>query len=158
MALANKATNVTLYDLGGSGDNIVPDGFIKTVEKVWVDTLVFSSALTIGIGMIVDVAKIPKGKKITGITVHGLNEAQVGTLSNTTISIGARYGSGAVTNATQFLAATTIGTTSFDVQPITAGSNIGVEVTGSTHTIFLHFGVSSPTITAGTVTSIVKYT
>ena len=25
MALANKATNVTKYDLGGSGDNVIPD-------------------------------------------------------------------------------------------------------------------------------------
>ena len=29
-----KAANKTKYDAGGSGDNVIADGFIKTVEKV----------------------------------------------------------------------------------------------------------------------------
>lgn len=156
MALANKATNVTLYDLGGSGDNVVPDGFIKTVEKVWVDTIVYSSALTIGIGAIFDIAKIPQGKKITGITVTGVGSGVLSATSAGAMTIGARYGATAVTNGVQFLPATTYGT--FTLDPIFATDNIGVEVTGATHTIFLHFLTASASITAGTITTVVKYT
>jgi len=158
MALANFATNVTKYNAGGSGDNIIPDGFIKTVEKVWVDTYVFSSSATIGTGMIIDIAKIPVGKKITGIEVYGLAAAQISATSTNAVSIGARYGTGTVTNATQFLGATTLGTVTFDNMPIMARSNIGVELTGSLHTIFLLFTAASPSITAGTIVTKVRYT
>ena len=158
MALANKATNVTKHDAGGSGDNIIPDGFIKTVEKVWIDTYTYSSSATIGTGMVIDIAKVPKGKKITGIEVRGVGGTVLSATSSNAVSIGARYGATAVTNATQFLAATTFGTVTHRNMPITASSGIAVEVTGSTHTIFLQFTAASPSITAGTITTVVKYT
>ena len=166
MALANKAPNVTKYVAGGTGDNIIPDGFIKTVEKVWLENFVYSSALTIGIGMVIDIAIIPVGKKITGIEVIGVGGATLGTLSNGTISIGARYGTAAITNATQFLAATTYGalglsagTATISVyQPLCANTNLNVEVTGATHTIFMQFGVSSATVTGGNIATKVRYT
>jgi hypothetical protein len=156
MALANKATNVTKYDLGGSGDNVIADGFIKTVEKVWIDSYVFSSAATIGTGMVIDIAKIPENKKINGIEVYGVGGGKLSATSANAVAIGARYGTGAVTNGTQFLAATTYGTTTVD--PILSNLNVGVAVTGSAHTIFLHFLTATPSITAGTITTIVKYT
>ena len=61
-----EAANVAKYTLGGSGDNIVADGYIKTVEKVWLDsyTIAFTNTNTT-----IDIAKIPENKKITGITV-----------------------------------------------------------------------------------------
>ena len=158
MALANKATNVTKYVAGGSGDNIIPDGYIKTVEKVWLDTYVFSSAATIGSGMVIDIAVVPAGKKITGIEVSGLRPSQISATSTNAISIGARFGTGTVTNATQFLAATTLGTITFDNTPIRANANLNIEVTSSTHTIFLHFTAASPSITAGTIATKVYYT
>ena len=158
MALANKATNVTKYVAGGSGDNIIPDGMIKTVEKVWLDTYVFSSAATIGTGMVIDIAVVPAGKKITGISVFGLNASAISATSTNAVSIGARFGTGAVTNATQFLGATTLGTATFNDNPIMARSNIGVEVTSSTHTIFLLFTAATPSITGGTISTIVRYT
>lgn len=157
MALANKATNMTKYAAGGSGDNIIPDGFIKSTEKTWIDTFVFSSALTIGTGMIIDIAQIPVGKKITGIEVYGLNASGISATSTNAVSIGARYGSTAVTNATQFLGATTLGTVTFDNNPIFARSNIGVELTGAYHTIFLLFTAATPSITGGTLVTKVKY-
>lgn len=157
MALANKATNVTKYVAGGTGDNIIPDGFIKTVEKVWLDTYVFSSAATIGTNMVIDIAVIPVGKKIAGIEILGLSAAQISATSTNALSIGARYANN-VTNATQFLAATTLGTSTFDNTPIFAKSNINVEVTGSTHTIFLQVTAASPSITAGTIVTKVRYT
>ena len=38
-----KSANLTKYDNGGTGDNIIPDGYIKTVEKVWIDTYTYSA-------------------------------------------------------------------------------------------------------------------
>jgi hypothetical protein len=158
MALANKATQVTKYAAGGSGDNVIPDGYIKTVEKVWIDSYVFSSSATIGTGMVIDIAVIPAGKKITGIEVYGLAAAQISATSSNAVSIGARYGTTATTNATQFLGATTLGTVTFDNVPIMARSSLGVECTSATHTIFLHFTVATPSITGGTIVTKVRYT
>lgn len=158
MALANKATNVTKYVAGGTGDNIIPDGFIKTVEKVWLDTYVFSSAATIGTGMVIDIAVVPVGKKITGIEIWGLNAGAISATSTNALSIGGRYQATGVTNATQFLAATTLGTATFDNIPIFANAGLNVEVTGSTHTIFLQVTAASPSITAGTIRTKVRYT
>ena len=157
MALANKATNVTKFVAGGSGDNIIPDGYIKTVEKVWIDTYVYSTSATIGTGMVIDIAVIPVGKKITGVEVLGI--AALSATSTNAVSIGARYVNG-VTNATQFLGATTYGTATLGtVNPyLCASSGIGVETTGSTHTIFVQFTAASPSITGGTLTFKTKYT
>lgn len=153
-----KGVNVTKFDAGGSGDNIIPDGFIKTVEKVWLDLYTFSSSATIGIGTVVEIAKIPAGKKITGIEIFGLNAAAISATSTNAVSIGARYGTGIVTNATQFLAATTLGTATFNNIPILANSGLNVEVTSSTHTIYLYFTGANPSITGGTITTKVRYT
>jgi len=65
---AFKAGNVTKYDAGGSGDNYIEDGYIKSVEKVWIDsytntTNAITSADTILIGY------IPKNKKLTEVVV-----------------------------------------------------------------------------------------
>jgi hypothetical protein len=153
-----KGVNVTKFDAGGTGDNIIPDGFIKTVEKVWIDTYTFSSSATIGVGTVIDIAKIPVGKKITGIEVWGLSPSQISATSTNAVSIGARFGTGSVTNATQFLGATTLGTVTFENIPVKARSQLCVEVTTSTHTIFLHFTGANPSITGGTITTKVFYT
>lgn len=152
-----KATMVTKYDAGGSGDNVIPDGFIKAVEKVWLDTYTFSSSATIGIGTIVEIAQIPVGKKITSIEVDGLNASSISATSSNAVSIGARYGTTTVTNATQFLGVTTLGTVTFDNFPVRARSGLNVEVTGASHRIFLQFTVANPSITGGTLTTRVKY-
>jgi len=158
MALANKATNVTKYVAGGTGDNVIPDGFIKTVEKVWIDTIAVSTSNSIGAGSSWDIAYIPQGKKITGIEVGYSLSLNVTTLTTTTISIGARYGTTATTNATQFLAATTLGFTAFNNMPIFAMSNLNTEVTGAAHTIFLQFATVAAALTSGTITTKVRYT
>lgn len=157
MAIANAATYMTKYAAGGSGDNVIPDGYIKSVEKTWIDTFVFSSALTIGTGMVIDIARIPQGKKITGIEVYGLNAAAISATSTNAVSIGARYGTTAITNATQFLAATTLGTVTFDNIPLIATANLAKELTGAFHTIFLQFTAASPSITGGTLVTKVRY-
>jgi hypothetical protein len=62
------ADNVTKVRAGGSGDNIVADGFIKTVEKVWIDTYTVSAAIPSTSSLCI--GKIPKGKKLTDVIVH----------------------------------------------------------------------------------------
>ncbi len=58
-------TYVTKYNAGGSGDNIVPDGYIKTVEKVWMDTYTGASLTATKGG--IDIAILPLNKKIVDI-------------------------------------------------------------------------------------------
>ena len=59
--VSTNATYLTKYFAGGSGDNIIPDGYIKTVEKIWMDTytLAFTNTLTA-----IAIAEIPENKKI----------------------------------------------------------------------------------------------
>src|SRR3990172_8679815 len=59
-----EAANVTKYNAGGSGDNIIDDGYIKTVEKVWIDsyTIAFTNTNTT-----IDIAVLPVNKKITSV-------------------------------------------------------------------------------------------
>ena len=63
-----KATNVTKYDNGGSGDNCIADGYIKSVEKVWLDTYTFTTSLNTATS--IKIATIPANKKITDVVVH----------------------------------------------------------------------------------------
>lgn len=79
-----KAANVTKYDAGGSGDNYIPDGYIKTVEKIWSDTYTLTGAITLTNTSII-IARIPSNKKIMGIDVV-INTSI--SHSNGTISIG----------------------------------------------------------------------
>lgn len=62
-----KADNVTKFNAGGSGDNIIADGYIKTVEKVWIDS--YTIAFT-GTNDTIHVAKLDENKKITGVVVE----------------------------------------------------------------------------------------
>jgi hypothetical protein len=62
-----KAANVTKYEAGG-GDNTIADGFIKTVEKVWIDT--YSLAAVIPTTTSILIGKIPAGKKLTDLKVY----------------------------------------------------------------------------------------
>ena len=158
-----KSTYVTKWDAGGSGDNIVPDGFIKTVEKVWLDTYVYSSASTIGSGLVIECAVIPQGKKITGIEVYGIGALSA--TSTNTISIGTKMMGfvaggtvGTVTNATLFLAATTYGTSSWNFfQKLEAISGLYTELTSGQNRITLQFGAASPSVTGGTITTKVRW-
>lgn len=153
-----KATMVTKYDAGGTGDNVIPDGYIKSVEKVWIDYYTYSSAATIGVGLVIEVAIIPAGKKVTGVEVVGL--ASLSAATSATISIGTKIAAG-TTHATLFLAATTFGVTTVGTWAFTnlrANTNLPYELTGGTNRLFIMFGVANPSVTAGTLTTIVRYT
>lgn len=168
MAILNKTVNLTKYDAGGTGDNIISDGFIKTVEKVWLDTFVYSSALTIGSTMTIEIASIPQGKKITAIEIYGIGPLSA--TSTNAISIGTKMlgvvSSGVlttVTNSTFFLAATTFGTATMvgsmlSDPAIYANANLPYELTSGTNRIFVQFSGASPSVTAGTLYFKVRYT
>ena len=72
----SEATYVAKFNAGGSGDNIVPDGYIKTVEKVWLDTYTMDFTLT---RATIDIAVIPPNKKITSIDIDILSTYSITT-------------------------------------------------------------------------------
>jgi len=151
-----KAENKTKFDAGGSGDNNIGDGYIKTVEKVWIDTYALTAttgpALTVGTMLLV--ASVPANKKITGIDVYfpaALSGAAV-TGTGTTISIGTSVAS--VTSATVFLNA---GECLTATQKLSAIQGIPT-VTSAVTDIMLTFNRLAVTVTAGTITTIVRYT
>ena len=63
-----KGAFVTKFDAGGSGDNVIGNGYIKSVEKIWTDswagTVVLSSNDTIKI------AVVPANSKIIDVQVY----------------------------------------------------------------------------------------
>jgi hypothetical protein len=157
-----KATNVTKHDAGGSGDNYIADGYIKSVEKIWADnyTIAFTNTNTT-----IDIAVLPVNKKIMGIDVIiettasqtggtisiGFNtDAAVDTLVGigaighnatvTTVSlIGGIYGVGTATAATGFKLS--------GLQKVTSGTQTTVAIK-----------LNNWTMTTGTIRSIVRYT
>ena len=100
-----KSANVTKYDAGGSGDNIIADGYIKAVEKIWMDS--YTIAFT-GTNDTIVIARLPENKKITGIVCEIYS-----TISQTsgTVSIGYSVDDAndlAATGVSNFLAPYTI--------------------------------------------------
>ena len=88
----------TKYQAGGSGNNYIPDGFIKTVEKLWIDSYDISFVTT---NTTIDMAVIPPNKKITGISAELVTSISQ---SSGTISIGFNTDA----NFDTFLPATTL--------------------------------------------------
>jgi len=155
-----KSANVTKFDAGGSGDNYISNGLIKSVEKVWIDTYTYSAAATIGAATNLEIAVIPEGRKITGISVNVLG---LDAVSTSTLTMGTKIASGA-THATLFMAATRFGGGTGD---IVAGmqtvkwlhadsANLPYTLTGGTNRITVSF-LASASVTVGTITSIVRY-
>ncbi|RTK93050.1 hypothetical protein EKI60_06450 [Candidatus Saccharibacteria bacterium] len=148
-----KSANKTKYDAGGTGDNIIADGYIKTVEKVWVDTYALS-ATVITVGTMLLVATIPANKKITGVKVYfpAALSGAAATGTGTTISIGTKVGT--TTAATTFLNA---GECLTATQSLEANQGIPTVTTDVTD-IMLTFNRLATTVTAGTITTVVRYT
>lgn len=65
---AVKAANKTKYDAGGSGDNVIADHTIKTVEKVWLDNYTLTSNITLT-NTTISIATLPPGALLTSIDV-----------------------------------------------------------------------------------------
>lgn len=82
-----KSVNVTKYDAGGSGDSIISDGYIKSVEKVWIDSYVFTSALDTNDSICIGI--VPAGKHITEVLVFMPSLHTLNTLSTLYLQTGA---------------------------------------------------------------------
>jgi len=153
-----KGTNATLYDAGGSGDNIVPDGFIKTVEKVWIDSYVVSAAIPTTTSILI--ARIPKNKKVTDIVVH-MPVVGAPATSSTLYCC-----TGATTSTSPYFGVLTLGgdaqKTTFDCGTASTlrlagnGTKMGVALPAD---VGIYLVVSpATTITGGTIRTIVRYT
>jgi hypothetical protein len=153
-----KGTNVTKYDAGGSGDNIIDDGFIKTVEKVWVDS--YTCSATIASSSSILIARIPKNKKVTDIVVHVPVIGDPGTTCTCYCC------TGATTAVTAYFGALTLNgdtqKTVFDFGTaatlrLAGNATTMCQALGADTGIYLMFNPAT-TITGGTIRSIVRYT
>ena len=150
-------TNLTKYNAGGTGDNIISDGYIKTVEKVWMDSLTFSAVLTTA--DTVAIASIPPNKKITDVIVSfptalapTTATINVGTASDTD-----KFITAAVPVAESGAAG---GQAARTVARMNNTDGFQYVTTSTTNTtIYLSIGVIAMTApTAGTIKTTVKYT
>ncbi len=149
-----KADNVTKYDAGGSGDNYIADGYIKTVEKIWIDSYTVAAAIPSTTSILI--GKIPKGKKLTDVIVHlpvlsGIattTTIYLDTAATTSVSSwgGAlqNAGTGAVAVATATISTVYLGGTKA-LQEMPADVDLYIMLTPAT------------SITAGTIRTIIKY-
>ena len=140
------ASNVTKYDAGGSGDNVIADGYIKAVEKIWMDS--YTIAFTNTNNTIV-IAKLPENKKITGIDVMLYSTASQ---TSGTVSIGFSTDASVDT----LLAASTIthNATVSSIRLPSPGLLNHVNYTGSGLTIFGAVLAGFQFVTGGTQTSV----
>jgi hypothetical protein len=154
-----KAANVTKYTASGSegsGDNYIPDGYIKSVEKVWIDSYAFTSALSTLTS--IHIGKVPKGKKLTDVIVYFPALIDAGTTQ--TISLGTAVVTAGGTVGTLGLMVDGIGSTA--IQTASAGcakmSPTGaLQELSADSDIYIIFNAAT-TVTAGTIRSIIKYT
>lgn len=153
-----KFDNVSDYDAGGTGDYIVPDGYIKTVEKVWIDSYSVSAAIPTTSSLLI--ARIPKNKKVTDIVIHMPVVGSPATASTIYCC------TGATTATTTFFGKLVLGgegqKTTFDcgtaatlklngvssgfMTPLSADTGVYIVISPAT------------TITGGTIKTIVRYT
>jgi hypothetical protein len=151
---AFKGVNVTKYDAGGSGDNYIPDGYIKSVEKVWMDSFTFSAVLTTA--DTVAIATIPPNKKITSVEVY----FPALTPTDCTINVGITG------DADKFIKTAPVATSLTEVGALVAINKVesnnpdGFQFVTTAETDIL-FSLANKAITAptaGTITTIVRYT
>ena len=155
-----KAANVTKYDNGGSGDNVIADGFIKTVEKVWIDSYTVTAAVLSSTSILI--ARIPANKKVTDIVVHC--PVLGSPASNCTLYCC----TGATTSTSAYFGALVLGG---DSQKITfdVGTAATLRLNGlgtvrmatalaADTAIYIMVSSTSITVTGGTIRSIVRYT
>lgn len=143
-----KAANVTKYDAGGSGDNVIADGYIKSVEKIWQDSYSFTSVLTTA--DTITIATVPANKKITSVEVY----FPALTPTTSTINVGISGDADLfIDDAPVVVDASGIGYARLN--NTTGMSYVTTDVTD----IIFSLGVAAITApTAGTIKTIVRYT
>ena len=162
-----NASNVTLYQAGGSGDNLIADGYIRAVEKIWLDSFTWGLTTSPSTSDTILIGYIPANKKIVGCEVYVPS-----TLAPTTcaINVGLSTSTGLlISNSTQYINATVL----YNVARMNNPAGMGYVVTSGTSSvsgstsvlinvntpIYLTIGVASITApTIGTITTILRYT
>lgn len=151
---AFKGANVTKYDAGGSGDNYIADGYIKTVEKVWLDTFTFTAVITTA--DTINIASIPPNKKITGVEVF----FPAITPTTATIQVGIQGSTSLFIESGSTTKIAGAGATILNNKGLVSNTGNFYLTTGSVNTIVqMQIGVTAMTApTAGTIYTIVRYT
>lgn len=148
-----QASNLTKYNAGGSGDNIISDGYIKSVEKVWIDSYTFAQT---GTNTTIQIAKLDDNKKITSIVIE---IATTATQTNGTISIGFSVDNTddlASTGVSNFMAPTTLSHNLTRTSIMLPGVGLlnSVNYTGSGLTIASAVFAGFQAVTSGTQSTI----
>lgn len=158
-----NSTNVTKFEAGGGGDNYIPDGYIKSVEKVWLDTYTMAQVDT---KATIDLAVLPANKKITSVevTIETTAAQTSGTISigfNSDAAVATLLG---VVTLSHNLTATSIrlpgnavsvGAVDGDAEVV--GEKAFQKVTAGTQTTVALL-LNNWTMSTGTIKSIVRYT
>lgn len=157
-------TYTTKFQAGGSGDNYIPDGYVKATEKVWLDSYTLTGSMT-GTNSTIDIAVLPLNKKITAIEI--MIQTSV-TQTNGTVSVGFSTDASVdtflgATNVTHNLTATTIslfgGVMLNNLNTAMMAGKLGgfQFVTGGTQTT-ISVKLNNWTMTTGTMKTLVRYT
>ena len=159
-----KSANVTKYDNGGSGDNYIADGYIKSVEKIWSDSYSLATAV-IGSDDSLNIGRIPKNKKLHEVIVY--TPSLLAATSTCTIFIGSNA-TFLMTTGSCFLGAmqadgVAAGTETYDCNVEQTlrlvGSGMAKVMTEDTE-LFLKVVISGgvdSAVTGTTIRSIIKY-
>lgn len=161
-----KGVNVTKFDNGGSGDNYISDGYIKSVEKVWIDSYTLGAAAALGSDDSIAIGRVPKGKKLTEVIVHMPVLSPTATLGTIFLDTGATM---IMTSDSTYLGAlqaagVAAGTEGYDTSEIQTLRLIGDKhalVAPKDLVIYLKCvlaGGGDSISTAGTIRTIIKYT
>jgi len=154
-----KGANVTKYDTPG-GDNIIADGLIKTVEKVWIDSYAITAAIDTTSSLLI--ARVPKNKKVTDIVVYMPVIAAAATATTVYCCTGATTAVTAYFGILQNAAGVAAQTNTFDggtVATIRLAANDTNKMQALPADVGIYLMINPKTsITGGTIRSIVKYT
>lgn len=162
-----KASNVTKYDAGGSGDNVIADGYIKATEKIWLDSYTLTGNVTLT-NTTISIANLPPNKKVTGVDV--VIDTSISQTSGT-VSIGwsseadaSTFGSLlGPTNITHNLTVTSISLFAGGVINNLNSANGSPKIAGfqsvsSGTQVTLALKLNNWTMTTGTIKTLVRYT
>ena len=162
-----KGANVTKYDNGGSGDNYIAGGYIKSVEKIWTDS--WDGTVVLGSNDTIKIAVIPANAKVIDVQVYwplstnaadSLATMLLCTASTMLVTIGSTFLGALIQDGMPK------GTTTFNIGTKCTlrldGAKVGTVVSGSTEKgLYLRVFQSNllPLVnTTGTIKWIVRYT
>ena len=145
--------NLTKFRAGGSGDNVIADGYKGAVEKCFIDTYTYTTTPP-AVGDRINIAVIPANKKITDVRVFFPSLSTGASGTGTTINIGYSLTTVTTTSDTTFLSA---GSAHTGIRTLLANQGIGTVTAGESY-VYLTIGLLAPTTTTATITTIVKYT